>query len=64
MQSQSDSTQNMHTGHIVRQDYEVRVTDDEEYVVLSAFEGREPPLAETKKPDYSTALRMAGGVSG
>ena len=54
----------MHTGHIVRQDYEVRVADDQEYVVLSAFEGREPPLAKTKKPNYSTALRMAGGVSG
>lgn len=51
------------TEEYIRQGYEVRVVDGQEYMVSSALTGVELPLGKMKKPKLSQAVRMPGGVS-
>lgn len=60
---QHDETQNQQTDDLVRQDYHVRVSGGQKFIVPNALEDVELPLAKTYKPDYSMAVDMPGGVS-
>lgn len=47
---------------LIRQDYSIRVSDNQTFVVPNAFGGLDLPLSKTLKPDYSKALKMGVGV--
>ena len=48
---------------LVRQDYHVRVSGGQKFLVPNALEDIELSLAKMNKPDYSIAVDMPGGVS-
>ena len=63
-QSYKDAqTQNQQPEEIIRQDYNVRVSGGQSFIVPNAFRELELPLAGMHKPDYSKAADMAVGVS-
>lgn len=48
---------------LIKQDYHVRVSDGQKFIVPNALEDVDAPLARMHKPDYSMAVNMPGGVS-
>jgi hypothetical protein len=63
MQFQSvQDAENEQPEDIIRQDYGVRVSGGQTYVMANAFRGVELPLARTLIPDFTKAVDMAVGV--
>ena len=61
--SHKKKSQNQLPEDFVRQDYHVRVSGGQEFIVPSALEDVGISVAAMHKPDYSMAADMPGGVS-
>jgi hypothetical protein len=60
---QDSDPQNQQPEDIIRQDYRVRVSSQQKYIVPNAFRDVDLPLLNMHKPDFSKAVNMAVGVS-
>ena len=61
--SQENEIQNLQPEDFVRQDYDVRVSGGQKFIVPSALEDVGISVPVMHKPDYSMAVDMPGGVS-